>query len=136
MDLSGDPIWGNAPLKGAISSMYNGREGMWSWILHRVAGVGIFIFLMAHIVDTSFVGWGPKLYDDAVALYRHPIGRLGEIVLIGAVLFHATNGIRIIVIDFIPKATRIQRQLFYAASLVFLAMFIPGAIYLVRNIFK
>ncbi|HPP75472.1 MAG TPA: succinate dehydrogenase, cytochrome b556 subunit, partial [Armatimonadota bacterium] len=29
--------------------MYRGREGMWSWVLHRVAGVGIFIFLVAHI---------------------------------------------------------------------------------------
>lgn len=116
--------------------MYRGREGMWSWVLHRVAGVGIFIFLMAHIADTSFIGWSGKLYDHTVDLYRSPIGRMGEIVLIGAVLFHATNGIRIILIDFIPKATRIQRQLFWAAAAVFLAMFIPGALFLARGIFK
>jgi succinate dehydrogenase / fumarate reductase cytochrome b subunit len=115
--------------------MYRGKEGMWSWILHRAAGVGIFVFLVAHIVDTSFVGWGPKLYNEAVTLYRNPIARLGEIVLIGAVLFHATNGVRIIFIDFIPKATRVQRQLFYAAAVVFLALFIPGAYYLARAIF-
>ena len=115
--------------------MYRGREGMWSWILHRVAGVGIFIFLLAHIVDTSFVGWGPKLYNHAVELYRHPISRLGEIVLIGAVLFHATNGVRIIIIDFVPRATRVHRQLFYVAAAVFLALFIPGAWWLARGIF-
>lgn len=116
--------------------MYRGREGMWSWVLHRVAGVGIFIFLMAHIVDTSFVGWSAKLYDHTVALYRNPIGRIGEIILIGAVLFHASNGVRIIVIDFIPKATRVQRQLFWAAAAVFLALFVPGAVILARAIFK
>ncbi|MEN6519881.1 MAG: succinate dehydrogenase, cytochrome b556 subunit [Armatimonadota bacterium] len=117
--------------------MYRGREGMWSWVLHRVAGVGIFVFLIAHIVDTSFVGWGSTLYDHTVKnLYRTPIGKMGEIVLIGAVLFHAINGIRIIVIDFVPRATRLHRQLFYAVAVVFLALFIPGALYLARAIFN
>lgn len=107
---------------------------MWSWILHRVAGMGIVIFLMAHIVDTSLVGWGKRYYDEAVNLYRNPVGRVGEIVLIGAVLFHAINGVRIILIDFVPNATRVQRQLFYAAAIVFLALFIPGGYYLARAI--
>lgn len=116
--------------------MYRGREGMWSWILHRVAGVGIFVFLVAHIADTSVVGWSPKLYNAAVALYRNPIGRLGEIVLIGAVLYHAINGVRVIIIDFVPKAVKYQRQLFYASVLVFLGLFTPGALYLLKEIFK
>lgn len=115
--------------------MYKAREGMWSWILHRAAGVGIFVFLMAHIVDTSLVGWGPKLYNEAVTLYSHPIARIGEIILIGAVLFHAINGVRLILIDFVPNATRVQRQLFYAVVVVFLLMFIPGGYILARGIF-
>lgn len=115
--------------------MYRAGEGMWSWILHRVAGVGIFIFLMAHIVDTSLVGWGPKFYNEAVGLYRNPIARLGEIVLIGAVLFHAINGVRIILIDFVPDATRVQRQLFYGVAVLFLLLFIPGGYYLARAVF-
>jgi succinate dehydrogenase / fumarate reductase, cytochrome b subunit len=115
--------------------MYRAREGMWSWILHRVAGVGIFIFLMAHVVDTSLVGWGPKLYNDAVHLYSNPFARIGEIVLIGAVLFHAVNGVRLILVDFVPNATRVQRQLFYGVAVVFLLLFIPGGYYLARDIF-
>jgi succinate dehydrogenase / fumarate reductase cytochrome b subunit len=116
--------------------MYRGREGMWSWILHRVAGVGIFVFLIFHIIDTSLVGWGGKLYNTLVELYATPIGRMGEIVLIGAVVFHAINGIRIIIIDFVPKATRVQRQLFYGVVVVFLALFVPGAYILAQHIFK
>ena len=32
---------------------------MWSWLLHRVTGVGIFLFLLVHILDTSFLLLGP-----------------------------------------------------------------------------
>ena len=116
--------------------MYRGKEGMLSWALHRIAGVGIFIFLMAHIIDTSFVGWSASLYDHTVTLYRSAPGRLGEVVLIGAVIYHAVNGIRIVIIDFVPKATRIQRQLFYVAAIVFLGLFIPGAYFLLRPLFS
>ncbi len=115
--------------------MYRGREGMWSWILHRVAGAGIFFFLVVHIVDTSFVGWGSWLYNETIKLYTSPIGRLGEIALVGAVIYHGVNGIRIMIIDFVPKATRVHRQLFYAAAVVFLALFIPGAYVLASHIF-
>ena len=116
--------------------MYRGKEGMWSWILHRVAGVSIFVFLVAHIIDTSLVGWGAKWYDFAVNLYRNPIGRLGEIALIGAVMFHGINGIRIALIDFIPRATQVQKRLFYAVAVVFLVAFIPAAVVLVGEIFS
>jgi succinate dehydrogenase / fumarate reductase cytochrome b subunit len=103
--------------------------------MHRMAGVGIFIFLMAHIVDTSLVGWGSKLYNEAVHLYTNPIARFGEIVLVGAVLFHAINGVRVIIIDFAPRATQVQRQLFYIAVVIFLLMFIPAGYFLARGMF-
>ena len=38
---------------------YSGGTGMWAWTLHRASGVGIVIFLFAHIIDTALIGWGP-----------------------------------------------------------------------------
>ena len=29
-------------------TLYRGREGMWSWVLHRITGVAIFFLLRAH----------------------------------------------------------------------------------------
>jgi succinate dehydrogenase / fumarate reductase cytochrome b subunit len=111
---------------------YRGREGHWSWILHRVTGVGVFLFLMVHIVDTAFIGWGPELYNKTMALYRLPIFRVGEVVLAGMVLYHALNGIRIIIIDFWPQATVVHRKLVYAVAVVFAVIFIPTAIYMLE----
>ncbi len=109
---------------------YRGGEGQWSWILHRVTGVGVFVFLLAHILDTAGIGWGPNVYNKLMALYRKPVFRVGEVLLAGAVLYHALNGIRIVIIDFWPEATVVHRKLFYALAVVFTVVYIPAAIYM------
>ncbi|PYV16347.1 MAG: succinate dehydrogenase, cytochrome b556 subunit [Acidobacteria bacterium] len=111
---------------------YRGRAGMWAWILHRLTGVGVFVFLLAHIVDTALIGWGPKVYNEAVALYRHPISRVGEAVLAGAVLFHALNGVRIIILDFWPQTMTAEKKLFAGVVGLFAVVYIPMAIYMLR----
>lgn len=106
---------------------YRGREGMWTWILHRATGLGILLFLLIHVVDTALVIYWPDFYDKSLALYRHPFFRFAELGIFFAVLFHAFNGLRIIIQDFWPSAMLRQRQLAYAAAgLTALAM-IPVA---------
>ena len=111
---------------------YRGGAGQWAWMLHRLTGVGVFIFLLAHIVDTAVIGWGPKAYNTAMALYRRPVFRVGEVLLAGAVLYHALNGIRIVIIDFWPEATLLERKLFYAVAVVFAVVYIPAALYMLK----
>jgi len=115
---------------------YRGGPGHWSWILHRVTGVGVFLFLLVHIVDTALIGWGPGLYNKAMALYRHPVFRVGEVLLAGAVLYHALNGVRIIIIDFWPEATVIHKRLFYAVGALFALLYIPTAIVMLDFLLK
>ncbi len=115
---------------------YRGREGQWAWILHRLTGVGVFIFLLAHIIDTACIGWGQSVYNKMIALYRNPYFRVGEVLLAGAVLYHALNGIRIIIIDFWPEATVIHRKLFYAVVVFFALLYVPAALYMLEWLFK
>lgn len=112
--------------------MYKGREGMWAWVLHRVSGIGILLFLLVHIIDIALIGWGPEAFNKLLVIYTHPVFRIGEIMLIGAVLYHALNGIRVILIDFWSAAANIQRRLFYAEIVVFIALFIPAAYIMFR----
>jgi len=104
---------------------YKVEEGMWAWLLHRLTGVGILVFLFLHIADTALIGWGPKVYNAVLAIYRAPLFRLGEVALFGAVLFHALNGIRIMIVDFCPGATVHQRRMFYAVVALFVVLFLP-----------
>lgn len=94
-------------------TLYRGREGMWSWVLHRITGVAIFFFLLVHVLDTSLVRVSPEAYNAVIGTYQTPIMGLGEVALVGAIVFHAFNGIRIILVDFWTWATRHQKLLFY-----------------------
>jgi succinate dehydrogenase / fumarate reductase cytochrome b subunit len=111
------------------------REGYWAWLLHRISGIAIILFLFLHVLDTSLVGFGPVAYDSFVSIYRVPFFRVLEVALSGAVLYHGINGIRIIVADFVDSATRLQRQLWYVVWASFLVLFLPAAFFMLRPVF-
>ncbi len=116
--------------------MYKPTEGMLSYYLHRVTGVGILIFLVAHIADTALIGWGPEIYDKFVVIYSHPVIRVGEVILAAALLFHALNGIRIILIDFWPKGVRYEKAMFYVGGVVYVVCFVPMVYYMIAPLFQ
>ena len=87
-------------------TLYRGREGMWSWVLHRITGVAIFFFLLVHILDTALIRISPEAYNAVIGTYKTPIMGLGEVALVAAIVFHALNGLRIILIDFWSEGAR------------------------------
>lgn len=93
--------------------MYRGQSGQWSWFFHRVTGLAILLFLLVHIVDITLIGFGPTIYNDAIGIFSLWPIRLVSLALIGAVLYHAFNGIRIILIDFWAAGYKYQSQMFY-----------------------
>ena len=119
-----------------FGGLYKGREGQWSWIAHRVTGVAIILFLFAHIVDTALVGWGPDAYNRVVRVYKNPIVGLLELGLVAAIIYHALNGLRIMLIDFWPKLADRNRQLIYGTTGLFVAGMIPIAIVMISHILK
>ncbi len=114
-----------AKKKSDFGTLYKGHEGQWTWIAHRVTGVAIILFLFAHVVDTAVIGWGPEAYNRVLSVYQNWGVRLLELGLVAAVLFHALNGVRIMIIDFWPSATRYNRQLLYGTVGLFVASMIP-----------
>jgi succinate dehydrogenase / fumarate reductase, cytochrome b subunit len=112
-------------------TLYRGREGMWSWVLHRITGVAIFFFLLVHILDTALVRISPAAYNAVIDTYKQPIMGLGEIALVAAIGLHALNGLRIILIDFWKLGPKLQRVMFWIAIalwVVLLAGFLPRQI--------
>ena len=104
---------------------YRGAIGQWSWVLHRLTGVGVAIFLALHVVDTSWAVFYPDLYVKAIAAYQSPIFTIGEFGLVFAVVYHAFNGIRIIIFDWNPRLWRHQSRAAVAVLLLTCILLAP-----------
>jgi len=117
-------------------SMYRGGVGQWSWALHRVTGVGVLIFLCLHILDTSLIVLGAEHYNAIIAIYRAPLFRVMEVGLFACVLFHALNGVRIILIDCWVDLTRFHKLLFNIEMVLFTLIMIPVTWIMLRPLLK
>jgi succinate dehydrogenase / fumarate reductase, cytochrome b subunit len=107
---------------------YRGAIGQWSWVLHRITGLGVLFFLILHAIDTSWAVFYPAEYEHAIRIYQSPLFTIGEFALIGAVVYHALNGLRIAIFDYKPSWWRYQqRAAFYvmlASGLILIPTFI------------
>ena len=119
--------------KAPAGTLYRGREGMWSWVAHRVTGVLVFFFLFTHVLDTALVRVSPDAYNAVMDTYKTPLINLMELGLIAAVLYHALNGLRVILIDFWEKGTRYQRQMLWATIGLFVVLMVPTVYYSMRE---
>lgn len=107
-------------------TLYRGDPAMWSWVLHRITGATIFFFLFVHVLDTALVRVSPQAYNEVIDTYKTPIVGLMEVGLVVAVLYHALNGIRIVLIDFWQHGPRYQRQMLWVVLGVWISVFIAA----------
>jgi succinate dehydrogenase / fumarate reductase, cytochrome b subunit len=116
--------------KPSRKTLYRGDPGMWSWVLQRISGATIFFFLFVHVLDTALVRVSPQAYNEVVATYKTPIVGLMEAGLVAAVLYHALNGIRVILIDSWSEGPRHQRLMLWIVGVVFVAVLAAALIVL------
>ncbi|OGX37618.1 MAG: succinate dehydrogenase, cytochrome b556 subunit [Omnitrophica WOR_2 bacterium RIFCSPHIGHO2_02_FULL_68_15] len=90
-----------------------------------MTGVAVLLFLFTHILDTALILVGPVWYNKIIAIYRLPLFGVMEIGLFAAVLYHALNGVRVILVDFwIPSIER-HTQMFAIQMVLFALIFLP-----------
>lgn len=124
------------PKMRGFGRLYNGKEGQWAWFFHRFTGVAIILFLFAHVIDTAVVGWGPEAYNKVMRAYANPIVRSLELGLVACVLFHAINGLKIMLFDFWPNASLHYKQLTRGAFIAFFVAMVPIAAVMIPDILR
>lgn len=110
---------------------YRGKQGMLNWLLHRVTGLGIVLFVGTH-VTVSFFGqqFGNDLAFDINGIYESwPF----QIFVYFSVLFHAFNGARLALMDLFPSLIRFQKELIWLQWIVFLPMYIFPVVVMVST---
>lgn len=106
-----------------------GREGLWAWILHRITGLGVLLFLFLHIVDTSLLLAGPAAYNHLIkTVYQAWWFQPMEIALGAALLYHTLNGLRVILLDFWEQGITRDRLLRRLVVGTFVVVLVPMAV--------
>ena len=125
----------------AIASLvtYRGGLGQLSFLLHRLTGLGILLFLVIHVVDTSTVFFFPALYPDAIAIYRSVPFMISEILLVFSVIYHGVNGARIAIFDlFLVKKWDFKTQCnsITWTLIISILLWFPAAFIMGRNVIE
>ena len=87
---------------------YKGGGPMLTWILHRISGLGIIIFVTTHVVAsflTQQVGSDFGIFVNIIyeSLYF-------QLFIVFCAIFHGINGFRIILLDIWPRLIRYQKE--------------------------
>ncbi|MGD2205525.1 MAG: succinate dehydrogenase, cytochrome b556 subunit [Anaerolineae bacterium] len=115
---------------------YRGKEGHIAWMLHRITGVGVFFFLALHIVDIFLMSFGPDVFNALLFFYHKFLFKLGIVFgLYPGVLYHALNGMRVVIIDFWPSMGKRQAMLWRVQMVIFALAYIPSAIAMLSTMF-
>jgi succinate dehydrogenase / fumarate reductase cytochrome b subunit len=72
---------------------------MWPWLGQRVTAVVIIVTIMVHLVLTHFVAIGQLSYDNIGARLASGAVLVNDVLLLVAVVYHALNGVRMVVLD-------------------------------------
>jgi len=115
-------------MRAGTATIYKGRSGQWAFVAHRTTGFLVFMFLLLHIIDVSLVNLNTELYDEVHKLYGNILLRLFECGLLFALLFHSLNGLRIVMVDFFPRAVANEKALTTGVVALTLLAGIPGSI--------
>lgn len=91
--------------------------GYWAFILNRLSGLGLTLYLFLHLIMLGQLAKGPEAYDGFIALVRSPLFLAGELLVVAAAFIHGLNGIRIGITSF-GYAEGKQKQLFTGLMMV------------------
>lgn len=121
-------VWVIQNLRNGQAPIYKGDVGQYAWILHRASGVGLVFFLLVHVIDIMLVGLGSDVYDHTVGFYANWFVIPMEIMLVGAVIYHTLNGIRVMAVNFTSSGPVKEAKAFWWVLIATVVLTIPSGI--------
>lgn len=119
----------NVPLSTALR--YKGQGPYLTFILHRIGGAGMAIFITTHILATFVEKQGWAIGDLINDIYMSPPF---QIFILFCILFHAINGLRITILDIFPqKLIPYHRQAIMIEWVVFILLFVTASVSVVTT---
>ena len=101
----------------ATGLQYRGQGPMLAFVLHRIGGLGMAVFITMHIL-ASFMGGKTGVFLNNI--YEN---WLFQIFIFFCVLFHAINGLRITIVDLFPRLLPHEREAIWVEWAVFIPLY-------------
>ncbi len=115
---------------------YRFHPGYIAWILHRVTGILLGLYLFLHIWVIHHIAKGEEAFNEVMAVVQSPFFHLMEIGLVGIVVYHAVNGLRVVFVDYGNLAKReIFRKAIYVTFAVSVVLILIGSIPMIKAAF-
>ena len=132
---------------------YNNRLGLKGWVYagrysferylylgHRLSGLGLVAYMILHIIETANRIRGEEAWAALMALFASPPFKVIEYLLFVMAVFHAMNGIRLILVELgfflgkpkepvYPYSTSVLRH----RSLTYIIMVLAGLLVLLGS---
>jgi len=102
-------------------------SGFISFVLRRVSGVALVLYLFMHMWVIGSINQGPEVFDARLNLVQTPLFKVLEVALLAAVVYHGLDGIRLLIINQF-RVTDYRKSLFYAVLAVSVLLVIAGGI--------
>ena len=101
--------------------------GFISFVLRRFTGVMLVLYLFIHMWVIGSVIQGPEAFDARLNLVQTPFFKIAEIALLAAVVYHAFDGLRLLIVHYF-NITDQRKSLFYAVFGISAILTIAGGI--------
>ncbi len=85
-----------------MSGQHRNHANYWAFIVHRVSGLLLALFLPVHFQVLLLAVRKPEVFDGFAAWAEAPLVKLAETVLIILLAAHLTGGLRLLAIEFLP----------------------------------
>jgi succinate dehydrogenase / fumarate reductase, cytochrome b subunit len=100
---------------------YKGGGPMLAWILHRISGLGMIVFVSLHVAASFFTQEMGSDWAISINIVYESV--FFQLFIYFSVLFHALNGMRIIILDLWPRMIRYQREMTWLQWLIFVPIY-------------
>jgi succinate dehydrogenase / fumarate reductase cytochrome b subunit len=101
--------------------------GFVSFLLRRVTGVALVLYIFTHIWVIGGAVTGPETFNERMVFLKSPVFRILEIGLLAAVFYHGFDGLRLLLINWF-KITDKRKSMFAAAFVLTALMAAAGGI--------
>lgn len=111
---------------------YKGGGPMWAWVLHRASGLAMVLFVGLHIL----AGFLTQQFgsEAGIAINQIYTNWIFQIVVFFLVIFHAVNGLRVVILDLIPALLEYQREMIWLEWLIIAPLYTLVLFVIIKNL--